>query len=399
MNRIVLSCFVILMLTAGCRAGPGDGPDTGVIDAGEGDIKMESSYTTYFADCRRSSFQEVPASCAGEILWTRDLRANGDLPRGMFLFGGNVVLEYPERFSLYSSGGDHLWDREKFTLSPIGITGSSICFRDEHHRLSSVNPSGDPVLKNVYLPGAIDEDFRILLLWTGRSDFLYVIQFDGGPEELAKSAQVHRTTYRDRLAKWSWTTEATQILPPLYIPEMERVVLFADMIYFIDAISGEEIARRQFPLEERSLASAGPDGTVYLSGRDKSGPAISAFGPQGDELWRWHGDAGTESLSDYQPPLIGGDGTVYIIAGPKISAIKAGEERWAFEVEGATFSAGTVFGDGSVAAAAGERLVGLDKEGRNTYDIGFEGSIVLPPVGAGDGSLFLLTDRALLRIR
>jgi hypothetical protein len=126
---------------------------------------------------------------------------------------------------------------------------------------------------------------------------------------------------------------------------------------------------------------------------------VAALKSGQNPAWKWIGDEGTPDLSRRQPPVVTPEGRLYILAGRRLIALQDGRSRWVQSEEEDGFSFATAFVDGLLLAAAGRRLIGFDAEGNTLFDVEFEESIIAPPVGAGDGSILLLTATKLLRVR
>lgn len=398
LNKLVFLGLISSSVVAACRPVE-EAPAESLALALKGAIKMENRYSTLFAGYGRNSFQDTEADCRGEIVWSTELSGDAGQPNAMSLFGSRILLAGAEIFSLYSAEGEFLWSRNRKGGSPVSMTGTMIFFQDEHFRLSSVDVNGELKMENGYFPGPINFDYPIYLLWTGKKDHLSVIQFTGGAEELPKKVMVKRTVYGSRLAEWTYEVEGMQKLPPLYIIDKELVVIFADMIYFVSAEDGKEISRREYPLDNPLTASARPDGMVLLAGAEEGRAAVTAFSSEGDPEWKWIDEKGGLALSASQPPLTGHGGQVYLLAGRKVTAIEEGQTAWEVEIEEGPISFATLFKEGRLLAIAGEHLLGFDSDGNFAFDIEFDDSIIAPPVGAGDGSVYLLTEKELARVK
>ncbi|MCK4538985.1 MAG: PQQ-binding-like beta-propeller repeat protein [Candidatus Krumholzibacteria bacterium] len=373
--------------------------------ADKGEIKMDDSgYSTRFADHRRSSYQNVRVGCSGEILWSKGLSAGVGAPEALYLFDGRGVVVSSGGFSVYLGSGVFQWSHEKLAGSPIAIADSLIYYQDEHYRLSAVDVLGESKVSSSYFPGPINDDYPVSLLSVGRKDHLSVIQFTGGAEELPRKVMIKRTTHGNRLSEWTCEVEGSQVMPPLYLKELEQAVIFAGMIYFVDTASGDEKTRVEIPFVEPGLASAGPDGTIYITGTGDKGHEVIAMSsgtgniPVGEIMWRWGLPEG-KRLSRFQPPIVGPDGTVWLISGPEVFAVRDGELAWTTSLEEGGFSFGTAFEGGMIVLVSGKRLIGTDIDGKQVFDVEFEEPIVAPPVGMGDGTMLLLTADRLLRVR
>ncbi len=301
--RLLFLWLMLPLAAAGCSPQEEKNTNYDRMIAGKGEIKMASSYFTHFADCRRSSFQNVKVQCKGEILWSADHSAEAVSPQAVYLFGSKIVLIFRNGFSLYSENGELLWFQGMNNDSPIGLTDTMIFYHDEHYRLSAVNADHKQVIENGYFPGPINSDYPVWLIWTGKKDCLYVIQFTGGAEELPPKVMVKRTVYNNRLAEWTLEIEGSMVLPPLYLPELEQAVVFTDQVYFVNTSDGQEISRQEIPLDNAVLASAGSDGTVYLAGTSENRPAVVALKSNGDPEWEWISEESGVSIATRQPPI------------------------------------------------------------------------------------------------
>ena len=135
--------------------------------------------------------------------------------------------------------------------------------------------------------------------------------------------------------------------------------------------------------------AVGPDGTLYAgSGVHK----FVALNP--DNTIKWTFDAGVSGFRS--SPVIASDGTIIVLTTQSVVLALApdGTLKWTFPVTQAPYGTGQtaplIGSDGTIYVVAGRRLVALSPEGKLNWDLGV-GITTASPALAPDGTLYVAT--------
>jgi hypothetical protein len=364
------------------------------------DTNMIATYDpAYFGDSRRSSFLPVSSAGRGELTWTRPLGLPAGLrPVHLFVWNEMVVVDADLKVAAFDLNGGPLWSRDKAADSPLGFRSQTVYYRDAGYRLSAVNSRGQQVVNATYFPDGNDKRFHISLFQTQDSAFLSVIQFDGGPQELPVKTYIELTNYGNRMAEWICTIEGLQTLRPLFLKDQKRVVVFLDRIVYVQAGDGKEIGRADMPLPTVYSASADSSGNLYLLGRNEDLVSLVVQDGAGKELWRWVDSTPGRVMAAGQPPILGKDGKVHLLAAGSILTLVQGTLAWEHVVDEPGYSYAVALADGTLLASAGGTLERVSSGGDRVFAVTLKQSIVAPPTVDIEGHVFVAAETELVRI-
>jgi len=124
-----------------------------------------------------------------------------------------------------------------------------------------------------------------------------------------------------------------------------------------------------------------PDGTIYVVG-----PDLQAFAPGGALRWR-------RFLGSTEPPAVGPDGVVYLLAADGLRAIDPdGGDHWTAPVSAAIGSVGAhlaLAADGTLVVTSGGTLSAFDPAGRPRWSFAAPDANLTAPVVDGEGTVYV----------
>ena len=361
---------------------------------------MKQIFATYFADYGRTCYVPAALNLQGEIAWSSELAATEDTtPRAILFMAGIPLVESPRTVTAFSDSGRQLWQIKKADQGPAGVFGGTLYFQDEKFRLSGVNLRGEKVLESTYLPDAPDDRFLIRLFAPFQENFVSVIQFTGGPQDHPKKVLTEQTIYKNRMSEWVVSLDGSLQKLPLYADEVGVIVLPMDELVWVDANSGEEKARKAYPLAEVGCCCLGADGTLYVAGANEGREELVAMDRTGREIWRWRDEEGGGRIECRQPPVVDPEGRVFLLMGDHVAAVKDGKLLWRIEVEDAPALCATAFRGGQLLFATAGALFTVDAEGKVAMLLPLKEAPVAPPSATLDGDVYLLTAHHLMKLR
>ncbi len=395
---LLLLCALSALSAGNIQCGE-DGRSSGKTKEKIEGVEMNGlAISTYFADHRRSCHFPFNSQSKGSLLWIAPAGFSaGEIPQAVFIWNKAIVIEALSEVHVFSTDGRFLFKKEKAHGTRIGISGEYLFFQDGNYWLGAVDFSGKQVMEEADFPHSTSNDFPVSLFAPGERDFLAVIQYTGGAQDLPPEVYVEKAEYGQVLPEWTWKAEGKQALFPLYVSELGRVVIFLDEIVIIDSGSGEEITRVSLDFEGLFNCSAGADGNIYLSGADDEGPYLAAMAIDGKELWRWKAHPG-EKIVDIHPPIVGAGGEICVLMERSVHAIIGGELEWSFEAESGVFSYAAALADGTFLVTSGKKLFRLGSEGEMIFEFEAEMNIDAPPAVDGNGDIILVSGGKIIKV-
>lgn len=355
---------------------------------------------TYFSDYGRSSFFPAAASLKGELLFSTPLALPaGTLPGFVMLWNGRVVVESESMFAVYDASGRKQWEQAKYPDSPIGVSDSLIYFENENFFLDAVDTANRRVLEDGSLPQVIDEHYRVFMIAPQKDDFLAVVQFVGGEDGSPPSARFYRAKYGSPTDTWGSTRDGGQTLPPLFAAGANRLFVFMKRAFVFDALMGAEGAQFDFPIDSPVAASGDRAGNVYFLGNDKGKGTLAAVTPDGAEIWRFEDPVLGGVAPGGQPPILGADGTVYVIAGGAIRAVRDGKLAWKQTPPKGGFAYGAALEGGTFLATAGSVVYLFDAKGEQVSAVDVDEALLTPPVVDRAGIVYVASAKTLFGIQ
>lgn len=144
------------------------------------------------------------------------------------------------------------------------------------------------------------------------------------------------------------------------------------------------------------------DGTVYLWAN--CGEQLRAIGPDG--LLKWKMDTSREDSAKKHPPVVGPDGTVYVVSGfgslqsyllVALSSFN-GLKLWQYELPLYSGAVPVIAADGTVIVNAGGILSGIKPDGTESWSFNVSASDSSEPAVAPDGTVYICSDAYILAI-
>lgn len=356
--------------------------------------------STYFSDFGRSSFIPAAAAIAGELLFSAPLALPaGAPPQFVLLWNDRIVVESESMFAVFDSSGRKQWERPKYENSPIGIADSLIYYENGNFFLDGVDAANRRVLDDGPLPQVIDEHYQVFTIVPQKDDFLAVVQFVGGEDGSPPSARFYRAKYGNPTDTWGSTLGGGQALPPLFAAGANRLFVFMKRAFVFDAVTGAEAAQFDFPMDAPVAASADQEGNVFFAGSDKGKGTLSAMTQDGAEIWRFEDPLLRGISPGAQPPILGADGSVYVVAGGAILAVREGTLAWKRTPPKGGFSYGAALEGGSFLATAGSVVYLFDAKGGQVSAIDLDEALVTPPVVDRAGIVYVASSKTLFGLK
>ena len=363
-------------------------------------ITDKSTYSTYLANYGRNSYIPVESNSKGELGWSTEIPLKiNQHPRSVMVWEGNLVVETESSIIVYDNKGNFLWERSKVFRSPIAIGNKLLYYENENFFLDVVDTSNKLAYENVSIPEAANENYPIYLFAPEKETFIAAIQFVGGEDGTPAEARFHKTQFGDRISTWEHGIEGTLSLPPLYIAEVNKLVIFMKDILYFDTDTGKKISQINFPLESPLNCCAGNDGMLYMLGYENNQIVLAAFTDDGIIKWRWTDRSAGKTLLKKQPSILGADNIIYVLAADEVFAVNRHKLLWSFAPEEKTISYGTALADGSLLLTAGNSLYRLDSKGDTMFSIDFEKTILAPPAVDRNGKIYIAMSDELALVR
>ena len=234
----------------------------------ETDMKYESTYPTFHASPRRDCAIPVTSGAKGDIAWSHELGLpNTDVLPALLIWDEHIVaVTFPE-LALFTTYGKRLWQRTKQIGSSLAVANGLLYYENKWSFLDAVNIENELVLDSDPLPGAMNDEFRVTLLWPGKRDFIAVAFWPGLESEQDPEVLVRRVVYGEDISLWGENFKGSQQSLPIFVPESDALVLsmIGEVIY-IDTKLGDVTARYIISLDELVYWSADQEGTLCITG-------------------------------------------------------------------------------------------------------------------------------------
>ena len=370
-------------------------------------MKHSSTYPTYFANPRRDGAIPATSRSVGRIAWSRELGlAHADVLPALLVWEGHIVAATFPAMAVFSPNGQRLWERAKQTGSPAVVANGLLYYENRGCKLDAVGINNQLVLENAPFPAAMNSEFRVTLLWPREKDFIATVYWPG-QEPDAKTGQptipkisVRKTIYGERMGAWGTDYEGQQRLMPLFVPELDSLVIaLAQEVISIDAKTEREISRFKVPFNELADWSADAEGILAITGYEETNKALVALSLTGQEKWRWIDRQQSDRWVAGQPPIRSTGQRVYALTDERILAFEQGKLLWQDEVKNTRPRNGSSLADGSLLVNAGRTLRHLDRDGKERFLVSLNEEILTPPVVDTEGNIYVATATQLVQIR
>jgi hypothetical protein len=363
-----------------------------------------TTYPVFLASPRRDSQIEATSSAKGVVAFAHKLELPRAFPaRHLLIWRDHVVLVADPLVVLYDRDGQKKWVRQKGQRAFAVAGGDRLYYRTTRQLLDAAGLDGKLVLEGAKLPLVMEESDRVPLFWPLEKEFVAVILTPGHDDKPTLNI-CYRRVYNDQYSVWSHDVHGDPVLPPLLVPEKERLVVMSDEVTVIETSSGKRHSGFKLPVSRPVSWSAGVDGTLYIAGQDQGEndkePAgvLVAVGLDGKERWRWKGSAKLLSWSRAQGPVPGRRGLVYAFIQDGALAIKDGKLAWDWK-PGGPVAYGTLLGDETLLVAAGRHLARLKSDGNELFTVDVKEAILTPPVVDAGGAIYVATATHLVKIQ
>jgi outer membrane protein assembly factor BamB len=121
--------------------------------------------------------------------------------------------------------------------------------------------------------------------------------------------------------------------------------------------------------------------------------------PDGAEIWRFEDPLLRGISPGAQPPILGADGSVYVIAGGAILAVREGKLAWKQTPPKGGFAYGAALSDGLFLATAGSVVYLFDAKGGQVSAIDLDEALLTPPVVDRAGIVYAASSGTLFGLR
>jgi hypothetical protein len=368
---------------------------------------MAQIYYKEFADSRRSSSIDLGSSAKGELAWEKPLYDSTEEPfvPKVLLSGPGYLFAYSDSLlRAYSADGVRLWTEKTRFDSPIAVHEDKVYFRrakDQINLLAARALDGAAIAGEIYLLNTLDHAYPILI--EPVDDAFYALcRYQIGPQDGPPYMIAYKKEYSTKEYIWAAGMDDSPSMPPLLIPELDRLVVFGirstTVFNTMAKEDKEQVAHFDYPLEKLFASSADAQGNLYLTGLDKGSLVLLSLGLDGKENWRWTGTYRPQLMNVAFPPVIGKDGLICLVTGASLKGIKAGQVVFDFVADKEAVNYCTSLADGTLLVAAGKSLYRLDADGKQQFRVVLAETIVAPPVIGSDGSIYAVTTKSLVHI-
>jgi hypothetical protein len=326
---------------------------------------------------------------------------NVDALPDLLIWEGHVVVSNFQTMTVFTNDGNRLWERAMLLGSPLAAANGLIYYENKQLELDAVNPGNELVLDSAPLPAVMNHDFRVTMLWPRMEDFINVIFWPGHEPEEKPEMFVRKTLFGEDMGRWGGQYEAMQQLSPLFIPELQQLVLsiYKQEVMCIDIEQETTMPRFKIPLDELSDWSADNEGTLCILGYQGANKVMLALSLAGEEKWRWSDIETPDRWVPAQPPIHSGNQRVYALSDSRVLAIEQGNLLWQYKVKNGIAKRGSSLADGSLLVSAGKTLIHLDSTGNERFLVSLDNEILTPPVVDADGNIYVATATHLVQIK
>ena len=287
-----------------------------------------------------------------------------------------------------------MWEGGKAPHTEAVADGDRVFYQNGYFFLDCVTLDGEQVMRSLPLPGCAGDQTVLQLFAPSQDTFVLSCQVLEWPEE-PPSFQLVGAEYGSPTGEWTWEREGGMSLPPLYCDATKRAFLTSDEVLVFDAETGEELTSFPLPMPAVSNWSAAPGGDLFALGEAEAGSTLVALDTKGEPKWRWNLPEGGSWVRN-QPPILGMDGEVCVLAKSGVWCVKEGEQLWHYAAEALKF--GCSLADGSFLVTIGSKLVQIGPDGADRFSVDLPEPAATPPTVDSKGRVWVATQSQLLRI-
>ncbi len=366
-------------------------------------MASSTTYPVKYASLRRDCYIDVASSGRGKTSWAIPMKLpEGESPDHILIFDNRVVVVSERHLNFFDSAGAHLALLSIRPMSFAVVEDGRLYYQSETYYLCASDAMGRSLLNETYLPLASEPYLYVRLFWPGETDFLSVIQ-NAGRGRMPPAVAYYRNRYGDTFATWEKKQDGQLELSPLLLPNRRRLLLsFSQRVMVVDTNTGDTLSKLSLSVDEMHDWSADVNGSIYILGKEP--PAVPskrprsvllAVGPDGGKRWQWAGAAGKVRWVEGHPPVIGKDGTVYLLIETAVLAIRKGMLVWDYAC---TPRYATALADGTLLVTSGRQLIRLSSQGDELFSVGLEAHPLTPPVVDAAGDIYVATSDRLIKI-
>lgn len=375
-------------------------------------MAAQTTYPVFLASPRRDSFVPQSSSARGIVAWSQRLDLEPEEPPlHLLCWGDRVVVVSPDRVDVYDLDGALLWKRERMAGALVPVRGDRLFLLNTDGDLEILDPDGASVVDSSWVPMADEPTFpsSVALLWPlparegAEDEFLLAAQIPGAGANVPPVVTCYRNAVGANFGVWEHDVIGRLRLPPLYVPGIDRMLLATTKVNPINCGDGARGEPFSIPISDPVNWCADDQGNLFVIGTHepedteaKVRGVLLALGPDGAERWRWSGSPGMVAWHPARPPVVGANGVVFGLVASAVLAFEGGDLAWDYKISA---TAATALGDGTLLLTAGSSLVRLDDAGERMFAANAGGPILTPPVVDGQGSIYLATDKQLVKIQ
>jgi hypothetical protein len=389
--------YIVLLLTLSCSGNDIKKDGSAVNDTSrKAEIKMDKRYIQPYAGTRLNSYLPVEIKAEGRLAWKMTYNET-EIPSGArFLYlldDRRAIVDFD--LALFCVDLDRkktLNFYRKSSNAFIRLAEGQDFYYVNSYRLMRVSfDKVDEDQEGYFIPG-LGEFSRLTCLLPEKETFIAGVQNMGDPGKPEPSYEIFRKNYAGIFYVWQKKIPG-HVVPPPVSGSGQVVIASAGTVSLLDGDGNlRRIIREDFRVLDGSL---GPDDLLYLVVAVEDGYRLVVFDLFGEK--RWECDIDMEEF--LQPPVVNGEGTVYLVGKNEIAAFREGKKTWAYPVLSDTPRA-TAAAGGRLAIADGSRLVCLDELGEEIWTyLDEQGDVfVTPPVIDDKGRVLAASDNKIVMI-
>jgi outer membrane protein assembly factor BamB len=371
-----------------------------------GSLLMNMLYGQLYADEGHTSFINVRTAAVGKVAWSKSLVSpdGKDAEIRLLLTDANIVIvEGMKKLFAFSQDGRELWQREKWSGTPVALKEGRIYFTspERKNEMRAIDMSNAIQLQDYRMPNVGDQSY-LVLFEPFRDGLIAQVQYPDIAEKGGMALIVYKIHKGGLSYDWSkrYDREESPILPLLC--DGGKVVLTStnkEAIAF-DANSKDRdpVPYSRFPLpfgKSTTGVSCGQDRNLYWCGVKGRNTMLTVTDLSGKETWRWSSDSRPPGA--VIPPIVTPD-RVYLLNQKRLSALQNGKHLWSYEATTGNFSFSTALADGSILLVEGNKLHRISSEGKSLFVVTLNETIATPPVVDGAGNIYVASKQTLYAI-
>ncbi len=370
-------------------------------------MTAQATYPIFCASPRRDCFVPLSSAARGSLVWSQGLGLAPEVaPLHLLSWGEQVVVVTHQQVHVHGPDGGRRWSRSRLSSTFVAARGDRLYLLNDEGELDVLGQDGGELIESSWVPMADEPGFNttVPLFWPlpGGDEFLLAAQFMGTGAGGPPAVICYRNAIGADFGVWEHDVMGGLRLPPLYVPGTDRMLLATVEVTPVDCGQGTLGQPFAVPMSDPINWCADDSGNLYVIGthepqdpEQKVRGLLLALTPDGQERWRWSGSPNKVAWHRAQPPAAAADGTVFGVIAGAVLAFRDGDLAWDYEVSATAI---TALGDGTLLVTSGGQLLRLDPAGERMFRVDAGGPILTPPVVDGQGSVYIATDKRLVKI-